>query len=388
MESYPGMYCDVQTYLKERSKEVLTGTSSSIVVRIFGPEMDKLRAKAKEVEAVMTDVPGVTNLKTEPQVLVPQLQVQLRHQSAERFGLTAGQVRRATTTLLRGTKVGEVYEGQKRYSVVVWGEPHLRVDSESLRSLLLDTPSGAQVRLSDVADVTIVPMANEIKRESASRRIDVTCNVQGRDLGSVAESIEARVRKLSFEREYHPEFLGEFAAQQQSSRRLLLFSALSMVGIVMLLYVDFQSWRLTGIVMLTVTFALTGGVVAVFVTGRILSLGSLVGFVTVLGIAARNGIMMVSHYRHLEQHEGEPFGLNLILRGAEERLSPILMTALATGLALLPLVMAGSRPGNEIEYPLAVVILGGLVTSTMLNLCLVPALYLLLGAGAVQKELS
>ncbi|MGV3608047.1 MAG: efflux RND transporter permease subunit [Planctomycetaceae bacterium] len=388
MEGYPGMFCDVQTFLKERSKEVLTGTSSSIVVRIFGPDMAKLRSKAKEVEKAMTDVAGVINLKVEPQVLVPQLQVQLRAESAERFGLTAGHIRRATTTLLKGTKVGEVYEGQKRYAVVVWGEPQLRTDSEALRSLLIDTPSGAQVRLSDVADVTIAPMANEIKRESASRRIDVTCNVEGRDLGSVAADIEANVRKLSFDREYHPEFLGEFAARQQSSRRLFLFSMLSMVGIVMLLYVDFQSWRLTGIVMITITFALTGGVLGVFLTGGILSLGSLVGFVTVLGIAARNGIMMVSHYRHLEEQEGESFGLNLVLRGAEERLAPILMTALTTGLALLPLIMAGGKPGNEIEYPLAVVILGGLVTSTILNLCLVPALYLLLGKGAVQKELT
>jgi Cu/Ag efflux pump CusA len=366
----------------------LTGTSSSIVVRLFGPEMTVLRSKAQEVEKAMSGVAGVINLKVEPQVLVPQVQVQLRPDSAERFGLTAGQVRRATSTLLRGSRVGGVYEGQKRYAVVVWGEPQLRTDVAALRSLLLDTPSGAQIRLGDVADVSISPMANEIKRESASRRIDITCNVQGRDLGSVAAEIETNVRKLSFDREYHPEFLGEYAARQQSSRRLFLLSALAVVGIVMILYVDFQSWRLTGIVMVTITFALAGGVFGVLMTGGVLSLGSLVGFVTVLGIAARNGIMMVSHYRHLEQYEGEKFGPTLILRGAEERLAPIMMTALATGLALLPLILAGGKPGNEIEYPLAVVILGGLVTSTILNLCVVPALYLLFGAGALEKELT
>ncbi|MGC4007453.1 MAG: efflux RND transporter permease subunit [Pirellulales bacterium] len=271
MESYPGMFCDVQTYLKERSKEVLTGTSSSIVVRIFGPEMETLRTKAKEVEKVMAEVVGVVNLKVEPQVLVPQLQIQLKTDAAERDGLTSGQIRRATTTLLKGTKVGEVYDGQKRYAVVVWGEPQLRTDVESLRSLLLDTPSGAQVRLSDVADITITPMANEIKCEAASRRIDVTCNVDGRDLGSVAAEVEAKVKSLTFEREYHPEFLGEYTARQESSRRLFLYSALSMVGIVLLLYVDFQSWRLTGIVMLTITFALTGGVFGVALTGGILA---------------------------------------------------------------------------------------------------------------------
>jgi CzcA family heavy metal efflux pump len=379
MQGYPGMFCDVQTYLKERSKEVLSGTSSSIVVRIFGPEMDVLRSKAKEVEKAMGKIAGVVDLKVEPQVLVPQLQMQLRPEATERYGLTSGQIRRATTTLLKGTKAGEIYDGQKRYAVVVWGEPHLRTDIQSLRSLLLDIPSGAQVRLGDVADVTIVPMANEIKRESASRRIDVTCNTKDRDLGSVAAEVEAAVRKLTFDREYHPEFLGEYTASKESGTRLMLYSLLSMVGIVLLLYVDFQSWRLTGIVMLTITFALTGGVFGVLLSGGTMSLGSMVGFVTVLGIAARNGIMMVSHYRHLEEHEGVPFGIELVLRGAEERLVPIMMTALTTGLALVPLIFAGDKPGNEIEYPLAVVILGGLVTSTILNLSLVPSLYLLLG---------
>jgi len=385
MDGYPGLYCDVQTFLKERSKEVLTGTSASIVVRLFGPDMAKLRSKAKEVEKVMNEVAGVKNLKVEPQVLVPQIEVRLRPDAAERFGLTPGQVRRATTTLLKGAKVGEIYEGQKRFDVVVWGVPRFRTDLAALQTLPIDTPSGAQVRLGDVAYLSIVPMPNEIKRESASRRLDITCNVQGRDLGSVAKEIEDKVRVLPFEREYHPEFLGEYAARQESSQRLYALGALAMVGIVLLLYVDFQSWRLTLIVVLTIPFALIGGVVGVLVTGGVLSLGSLVGFVTVLGIAARNGIMMVSHYRHLEDVEGEPFGLGLVLRGAEERLAPILMTALATGLALLPLVVSGNKPGHEIEYPLAVVILGGLFTSTLLNLFLVPPLYALWGGRSEER---
>lgn len=384
MTGYPGMFCDVQTYLKERSKEVLSGAGASIVVRIFGPEMDVLRAKAKEIETAMHDVEGTVNLKVEPQVLVPQVQVQLLPEVAERFGLTAGHVRRATTTLLRGTTVGEVYEGQKRRAVVVWGEPQLRKDIAALKTLLIDTPSGAQVRLGDVADVAIVPMPNEIKREAASRRLDVTCNVQGRDLGAVAKEIETKVRQVSFDREYHPEFLGEYAATRDSTRRLLMFGAMSMIGIVLILYADFQSWRLTGIVMLTNTFALSGGVLGVFLSGGIVSLGSMVGFVTVLGIAARNGIMLISHYRHLELFEGETFGVSLVMRGSEERLVPIIMTALTTGLALVPLVVVGDVPGNEIEHPLAIVILGGLIASTILNLLFVPALYLLFARPQVH----
>jgi CzcA family heavy metal efflux pump len=381
--SYPGLYRDVLTYLRERIKEVLTGTSAAVVVRLYGPDLDVLRAKAKEVEAVMAKVPGTANLKVETQVLVAQIEIRLRHDAAERFGLTAGHVRRASTALIKGAKVGEVFEGQKKFDVVVIGVPETRTDISAIQKLPIDTPLGQQVRLGDVADVMVVPAPNEIKRENASRRLDITCNVApGRDLGSVAREVEAAVREIRFEREYHPEFLGEFAEQQQSTRRLYALAALALVGIVLLLYVDFQAWRPTLIVALTIPFALVGGVAAVMLTGGILSLGSLVGFVTVLGIAARNGIMMVSHWRHLELEEGEPFGEALILRGCEERLTPILMTALATGLALIPLAIAGNKPGHEIEYPLAVVILGGLTTSTLLNLFLLPPIYSLFGRTA------
>ncbi len=379
MDSYPGMFCDVQTYLKERSKEVLSGTSYSIVVRLFGPDLDGLRAKAKEVEKVMGGVEGVTNLKVESQVLLPQIEVRLRPDAAERYGLTPGHVRRATTTLLKGLKVGEVYEGQKRFDVVVWGTPECRADVAAVLALPVDTPAGEQVRLRDVADVWVVPMPNEIKREAASRRLDVTCNVQGRDLGAVAAEVEARVRGLKFDTGYHPEFLGEEAARRESTRRLFALAGLALVGVLLVIYSDFGSWRLTLIVAFTLPFALVGGGVGVMLAGGVVSLGSLVGFVTVLGIAARNGIMLVSHYRHLEDHEGEAFGPDLVRRGSEERLAPILMTALATGLALLPLVVSGQKPGHEVEYPLAVVILGGLVTSTALNLFLLPALYLRFG---------
>jgi Cu/Ag efflux pump CusA len=264
----------------------------------------------------------------------------------------------------------------------------LRADLSAVRDLEIDTPPGVQVRLGDVADVMIVGAPNEIKRENASRRLDVTCNVAGRDLGAVAREIEEKVKAVPFEREYHPEFLGEYAARQESTRKLYALAGLSLIGIVLLLYVDFGAWRPTWLVALTIPFALVGGVFAVFFTSGVVSLGSLVGFVTVLGIAARNGIMLVSHFRHLEMEEGVPFGIGLVLRGAEERLAPILMTAFATGLALLPLAITGNKPGQEIEYPLAVVILGGLVTSTLLNLFLLPPLYAKFGQSAKLDSMS
>lgn len=374
IDGYPGLYRDVLTYLKERIKEVLTGASASIVVRVFGPDLDTLRAKAQEIGAAIKDIGGVADLKVEPQVLVPQIHVAVRPEAAAQFGLTAGAIRRAATAVVTGVKVGEVYDKQMMFDVAVWGSPEVRSNLVAISDLLIDTPGGGHVPLKDVADVAIAATPNEIKREGASRRIDVTCNVRGRDLGSVAKEIENRVRELSFDRGYHPEFLGEYAARVESRNNLLMLSVFALVGIFLLLHMDFQSARLAGLVFATLPFALIGGVVGASLSGGVLSLGSLVGFVTVLGIAARNGIMLVSHYRHL-QEEGMPFGLKLIIQGAEERLSPILMTALCAGLGLLPLVVAGARPGHEIEHPMAIVILGGLVTSTILNLMLLPALY-------------
>ncbi|MCA9255644.1 MAG: efflux RND transporter permease subunit, partial [Phycisphaerales bacterium] len=320
-------------------------------------------------------VDGVADLHVEQQTLVPQINVRLKPDAATLFGLTAGHVRRSATTLLQGRKVGEIFERQMVFDVAVRGDESLRRDPYRLNDLLIDLPAGGQARLGDIADVTIVPAPNEIKREAASRRIDIICNARGRDLGSVARDVRAKVEGLTFERGYHPEFLGEFEARQASQRRLLIFGLAAVAMIVLLLYVEFESIRLTLLILLTLAFSLVGGVAAAFATGGVLSLGSLVGFVTVLGIAGRNGIMMVSHYEHLLREEGETMGLDLLIRGAQERLAPILMTALSTGLGLIPLVIAGNKPGHEIEYPLAVVIVGGLVTSTIMNLLFLPALY-------------
>jgi len=379
VDGYPGLYRDLLTYLKERIKEVLTGASATVVVRLFGPDMAVLREKAQEINAAIADVKGVTTLKVEPQVLVPHVQVRLKPDAAAIFGVTPGHVRRAATTFIKGTKVGEIYRDQKVFDVAVWGVERVRHDVLALRELPIETPSGARVPLGDVADIEIAPTPNEIKRENASRRIDVTCNVSGADLGSVASEIQRRVEKLNFAQGYHPEFLGEYAARQSSRNRLLWLGGFSLLGILVLLHVDFRSFRLVTLVALTLPFALIGGVAGAFLTGGVLSLGSLVGFVTVLGIAARNGIMLLSHYRHLETVEHETFGPPLVLRGAEERLAPILMTASCAALALLPLVIRGNVPGHEIEYPMAVVILGGLITSTLLNLFLMPSLYAAFG---------
>lgn len=379
VDGYPGLYRDLLTYLRERVKEVLTGASASIVVRIYGDDIEQLRQHASRVRDAIADVEGVSDLKIEQQVLVPQLDVRLKPAAAEQFGLTPGDVRRAATTLIQGRVVGEVYRQQKVFQVAVWGVPEVRGDLAAVRNCLIETPSGGHVLLNDVADIQIVAAPNTIKRENTSRRIDVTCNVRDRDLGSVAQDIESQVRQVEFARGYHPDFLGEYAAQQASRRQMILMGIVAMSGIIVLIFSEFRAWRLVALVMLSLVFAMIGGVFGVWIGGGSLSLGSLVGFVTVVGIAVRNGIMMISHYRHLEVEEGMAFGVPLAIRGAEERLAPILMTALTAALALLPLVVAGNKPGHEIEYPMALVIVGGLLTSTLMNLFFMPSLYCLFG---------
>ena len=381
VDGYPGLYRDVLTYLRERIKEVLSGASASLVVRIYGPELAGLRSHAQAIATAIQGVEGLVDLKVQPQVLVPQVEVTVRPELAASFGLTEGAIREQVGTLVRGQKVGEVYEANRVTDVVVWGVPEVRSDPLALRALPIEAPGGGRVALGDLAEVRVSPAPSDVTREHASRRLDVTANVRGRSLSAVAKDVEAAVAGLPFQTGYHPEMLGEYAAQRDARRQLAGLALLALVGIWLILYADFGTARTAGLVFASLPFALVGGVLAVLLTGGTLSLGSLVGFVTVLGIAARNGIMMVSHFRHLEREEGVPFGPELVVRGAVERLVPILMTALVTALALVPLVITGSRPGQEIEHPLAIVILGGLVSSTLLNLLFMPALYLRHGRG-------
>ncbi len=382
VDGYPGLTRDLLTYLRERIKEVLTGASATIVVRIFGPNLTQLAVTAGDVRQALSAVNGVADLTVQQLTVVPQVEVRMRPEAAQIAGVSPAQIRDSMATLLRGTKVGEIYDDQKIFDTVVWSLPAVRSDLFAIKRLPIDTRNGGYVPLEAVADVTLAPTPNEITREGGSRRIDVTTNVRDRDLGAVAQDIQAALVAVKFPEGYHAELLGEYAAREASQNRLLAIGFLSLLGILLILHVDFGSARLVSMVALTLPFALIGGVAAAFLSGGVLSLGSLVGFVTVLGIAARNGIMLVSHYRHLEDVERVPFGPELVERGAEERLAPILMTALATGLALVPIVVGGSRSGQEVEHPMAVVILGGLVTSTVLNLFLLPALYYRYGRRA------
>ena len=379
VSGYPGLVRDVQTYLKERIREVLTGSSDEIVVRIFGDDLGVLQEEAERVLQTMEGVDGLVEAKIELHADVPQVEVKVDLAAAERYGVKPGEVRRASGIFLASEEVGDIYRGGKAYDVHLWSTPETRHSLTDIRALPIDTPRDGQVALDQLAAVRIAPTPNTIERENVSRRLEVSANVQGRDLGSVAREVEDRIEGLDFPLGYSAQVLGEYKERQAAQRRMLLFSIGTAIAILLLLQVSFRSWRLATMSFLTLPMALVGGVLAAFIGGGVLSLGSLVGFFTVFGIAARNGILMINHFQHLEQHEGETFGRELVLRGARERLAPILMTTLAAGLAILPLVVAGDRPGHEIEHPLAVVVLGGLFTSTLLNLFVVPSLYLRFG---------
>jgi Cu/Ag efflux pump CusA len=381
VSGYPGLRRDVQTYLKERIKEVLTGGSSeTIVVRVFGDDLDTLKTSAEKIRTAIAKVPGTVEETVELLANVPQIEVRVNLARAEELGLKPGDVRRAAATLVASEEVGDIFRDGKAFDVHVWSTPESRSNLAAIRGLPIDTPSGQVVRLDEVADVEIKPTPNEIHHQDVARTIEVGTNVRGRDLGSVAHDVEARLQEVDLPLGYRTEVEGEYKERQESNRRLLLWGIVAALGILFLLVTSFRSVRLAILSFLTLPMALVGGLLAAFFFGSgIISLGSLVGFFTILGVVARNGIMQISHFQHLEDEEGMTFGPELVVRGARERLSPILMTALCSGLALVPLILAGSVPGQEIEYPMAIVIVGGLLTSTLLNLFVVPSLYLRFG---------
>ncbi len=382
---YPGIQRDVQTYLRERVKEVLTGASDAVVVRLYGDDLEILEEKADEILEVMKGVKGAFDPKKELHTFIPQVNVQVDLAAADRLGVKPGDVRRASATWMASEEVGDVFLGGKAYDVHVWSKPESRDSLTDIRMLPIDLPDGRQVPLDEVANVEIGPAPNSISRVNATRKIDITTNVEGRDLGSVAKDVEDRLADVDLPLGFHAEVLGEDKERKESGGTLIKYGIVAGIAIFLLLQVCFGSWRLATLAFVTLPMSLVGGAIAAWATDGVLSLGSLVGFYTVFGIAARNGILMMNHFQHLEKYEGEEFGRNLVIRGAKERLSPIIMTTLAAGLALVPLVVAGRVPGAEVEHPMAIVILGGLVTSTLLNLFVLPALYLRFGRRQVAN---
>jgi CzcA family heavy metal efflux pump len=380
-DSYPGAFSDVQTYLHERIDEVLTnGTTENVAVYVYGNDFGALQSIANKISGQMSKIPGLVDVQPAPLEYVPEADVTVNVAAAQKYGLTPGDVRRFAAIEMSSEPVATITVNGQIINVAAWTTPAARSSVADLMRLPVDTPSGARVPLGKLATIKIAPTPSQISRENSIRFTEVDANVApGHDLAAVAGAVKQMMAKQQLPAGYSLSLQGEAAERQQAESRLLWLGLATLVVVLLLLQVAFRSWRLAWLLMLTLPMALVGGVLAVWGSLGTITLGALVGFFTVLGIAARNGILMVAHFRHLEQEEGVPFSRELVLRGASERLAPILMTALATALALAPLVINGNRPGQEIEYPMAIVILGGLATSTVLNLFILPALYLAFG---------
>ncbi|MCP4603591.1 MAG: efflux RND transporter permease subunit [Proteobacteria bacterium] len=383
----PGMNITIGQPISHRIDHMLSGTRANIAVKIFGDDLYELRRTAEAVRVVMEGVEGVVDLSIEQQTDIPFVTVRFDRTAIARQGLRIQDVAKAIETAFRGRLVSRVLDGQAAFDLVVRYDTSSLENFNALRETLIATPSGRRIPLHALAKIRKDRGPNTISRENVQRKIVVMCNVAGRDLSGVVDDIRNGVRSsISLPQGYHVEYGGQFESAEKASRTLTLLGLAVVIGIFSILFIAFRSARDTFLVMVNLPLALIGGVAGVFLSGGILSIASIIGFITVFGIATRNGIMMISHIHYLMEHEGVRDMASAVKRGAMERLVPILMTALASGLALVPLALSGGEPGSEIQTPMAIVILFGLLSSTVLNMVVVPALYRRF--GSLRPELT
>jgi Cu/Ag efflux pump CusA len=381
----PGVTVNIGQPISHRIDHLLSGTRAQIAIKLFGPDLDVLRTKGEEIRGVVSEVPGVVDLFVEQQTLIPQTRVELDREKLKPYGLHAGEVAEVLETALSGLRVNQVVESQRRYDLVLRLPEDARNDPKALEEVLIDTEDGTLIPLKALATVRQALGPNQILRENTARRIVVQCNVSGRSLGTVISDIRAAVAEhVTLPSGYHIAYGGQFESQQRATRLIAFLSLFSLAGMYIVLYVHFKTWRLVVQVLLNIPFALIGSIAAIALTGGVVSIASLVAFVTLCGIASRNGIMMLSHYLHLMKEEGERFDRRMIVRGSLERLVPVLMTAGSAMLALIPLLLARGEAGKEILYPVAAVVFGGLVSSTLLDIVLTPAVFWRFGGPAVE----
>jgi len=381
----PGVVVNVGQPISHRLDHLLSGVRAQVAIKIFGEDLGELRSGAGRVRDAIRDVPGVTDLQVEQQVLIPQIAIRVDRTRAARLGVNAGTLARTLQTALLGSVVTQVLEGQRTVDVVVRYPYENTVSIEAVRQSLVDLPSGAKVPVGELADVSEALGPNAVNRENAQRRIVVSCNVAGRDLGAVVGDIHRAVGGVRLPQGYYPTIGGQFESQQSATRLIGLLSLASLLAMFVVLYAHFRSPFVVFQVLLNIPLALVGSVVAVFLSGGVLSVATLVGFITLCGIASRNGIMMISHYLHLMTVEGEAFSREMVMRGSLERLVPVLMTALTAALGLVPLALSGGAPGKEILQPVAVVILGGLCSSTLLDIVVTPAVFFRFGRSSAER---
>ena len=384
-----GVTVNIGQPISHRLDHLLSGVRAQVAIKIFGNDLSELRSNAEQLRNVITDVPGVVDVQIENQLMVPQLMVKLDRNAVQRYGLQVGKVAEDLEVFYNGKVVSQILDGQKSFDIILRTDDSTRRDLNAIRNTQIALPNGSLIPVSQIASIEIENGINTINHENTQRRIVVSANVEGRDLGSTVNEMQTKVREeLKLPQGYYLQWGGQFESQQSASRLITILSLFSIAGIFLVLYSHFRSTTIALQIMLNIPLALIGSVIAVLLTGGVFSIATMVGFITLTGIASRNGIMMISHYIHLVEHEGETFNDKMIIRGSLERLVPVLMTALVAALALIPLTMDATAPGKEILYPVATVILGGLISSTLLDVIVTPVVFKRFGEKAIRKYMA
>jgi HME family heavy-metal exporter len=380
----------VEQPLAHLISHMLSGVKAQVGIKIYGDDLGVLRRTAERMKAAIADVPGVKDLMVEQQVEIPQLQIRLLRDRLVQYGLTADSINDFIETAMNGQTVSEIVDGERKFDLVVRLDDPYRVDIDTLRRLSITLPAGGRVPLETVAEIRQGSGPNTINRENVRRRIVLQCNTAGRDLGGVVTDIQKRLAPLQTDLPtgYFLEYGGQFESQRQATRMIGLLSLVSLAGMFLALYTLFRSTNLALQVLAALPMAAIGSVAALVLTRQSLTVASMVGFISLSGIASRNGILLIAHYLHLVRHEGERFTPEMVERAGRERVAPMLMTALTAGIALVPLVLAAGEPGKEILYPVATVILGGLISSTLLDFFVHPALFWCFGRAQAEKAMA
>ena len=379
-----GISINIGQPLGHRIDHMLSGTRASIAIKLFGPDLGTMYRQANHIKDAISGIPGLVDLNVEQLVEIPQLQIRPRREMLARYGIPQNEFTHFVETAIAGEKVAEVYDDNLNFDLILRYDEPFRNSIEAIRNTLIDTYTGQKIPLNYVADIVSASGPNTINRENVQRKLVISANTAGRDLGSVVNDIQQTIdREIVLPEGYRVEYGGQFESARRASITLLVTSIMAILVIFIILYQEFKSARLAGVILINLPLALIGGVVAISLSSRIISIPSIIGFITLFGIATRNGILLVSRYRHLRQ-EGASLK-DTVLQGSADRLNPILMTALAAALALIPLALAGDKPGNEIQSPMAIVILGGLISSTFLNLIVIPAIYYIIEKKSDEK---
>lgn len=390
MQNIPGIVTAVEQPIAHLISHMLSGVKAQVGIKIYGDDLDLLRRKAEEVQSVMRGIPGVTDLMIEPQVIIPQLRIEMDRSQLSQYGLNVDEVNDYVQTAMNGAVVSEVLEGMRTFDLLVRMQNETREDIDGLKRLAIHLPEGGTIALGSIARIYEAGGPNTVNRENVRRRVVIQCNVKDRGVVDVVNDIQRALEpiKLSLPIGYYVTYEGQFQSQRTASQAISALFVVALVGVFLVLYTLFRTVNLALQVMAALPMAFIGSVAALVLTGQTVTIAAMVGFISLAGIASRNGVLLLQHYLHLVEHEGESFTKQMIVRAGLERLAPVLMTALTAGIALVPLVLAAGEPGKEILYPVATVILGGVISSTMLDFFVHPALFWLFGRRAAERAVS